>query len=81
MKNLKNLQTMVDIFKKNMNGYSSERCYKYLENKGVESGKEYYIDDNHYFVPFARKGEVYVILYYRDKEIDVESYLKRNYLI
>jgi hypothetical protein len=70
-----------DVYNKNMNGYSSESTHKYLTNKGLVEGQKYYIDKNHYFEPYARKGEVYAFLYYKEKEIDLESYLKRNDLI
>jgi beta-lactam-binding protein with PASTA domain len=70
-----------DVYIKDMRGYSSENTNKYLANKGLKNGEKYAIDKDHYFIPFARKGEVYAELYYRYKEIDLKSYLKRNKLI
>lgn len=39
--NMDTKQKIVQVFKKNMDGYSSASCYKYLENLGIEAYKYY----------------------------------------
>lgn len=74
-------QIVRDLYKKDMSGYSSDSTNNYLKNKGLENGIEYKIDDKHSFIPFARKGNVCVNVFYRGRCIDTKSYLKRNKLI
>ena len=76
-------QKMVQVFKKNMNGYSSASCYKYLNNLGIEAYKYYEIDAKNKVSFGARKGRVFIYdIKYLDKSInDIHGYLKRQNLV
>ena len=74
-------QIMIDIYKKNMKGYSSENAHKYIKNKGIEPYVKYAFDKNHEFMALAGKGSVTVNVYYKGEIIDRDSYFKRYNLI
>lgn len=73
---------MYDIYRVNekgkRNGYSSESNHQYILNKGIEPFTRYKIDKTHEFMALPRKGSVEISIFYRNSEINVESYMKRN---
>lgn len=73
---------MYEIYRVNKKGkrnnYSSESNYQYVLNKGINPFTRYKIDNTHEFMTLPRKGSVEISIFYRNSEINVESYMKRN---
>ncbi len=52
--------------------------YEYLNKLGLKESTYYNIDNTHYFELRISNNHLFISLYYKDRLINLSSYLKRN---
>lgn len=82
MKELNYKKIMYEIYRVDMkgkrNGYSSDSNYEYCLRKGITPYVKYKFDNKHEFIAHPGKGSVEISIYYNNKQIDTDSYIKRH---